>query len=505
MSSSFPKTSVPFPVLGDKGYVQPDQGAVLDGVKADINGAFGGNLNFTTQTGSPVNATPQAQLASSETAIIADSFALFGLFCNLIDPAYSSGRMQDAIGRIYFIFRIAGEPTVQPCLCTGLNTTIIPIGSLAQDQADNLWVCQQRGVIVNGSVTLNFACTINGPTPAPAALTIYQAIPGWDSVAPSGDAALGRYVETPAQFEARRAASTGLNSMGPLNSIYAAVAQLPGVLDVFAVANNTSSPQTIIGVSVPANAIFISVLGGSSADIGLAIFQHKMPGGPMAGNTTVTVPEPNPAYPAPPPEYQITYETPVITPFVVVVTLTNSAIVPANALTLVQNAIVSAFAGGDGGPRARIGSMVYASRYYAPVTALGTSYVGATGYVNLGWSAQIVEIQLAPRGNAATITGSIAGSSLTVTSTTGTLAAGDLLEGTIGGNGTAGPLTGSGAPLLIVSQISGSVGGTGVYLLNTGLTLASQPLTVTALGNDAQMTLAQAPGVAAPNIYVVLA
>jgi hypothetical protein len=46
---------------------------------------------------------------------------------------------------------------------------------------------------------------------------------------------------------------------------------------------------------------------------------------------------------------------------------------PANVVTLVQNAIIGAFAGLDNGPVARIGSTLYASRYYAPVLAVATS------------------------------------------------------------------------------------------------------------------------------------
>lgn len=44
---------------------------------------------------------------------------------------------------------------------------------------------------------------------------------------------------------------------------------------------------------------------------------------------------------------------------------------PSNIVALVQNAIISAFSGGDGGPRARIGSTIFASRFYSPVAAIG--------------------------------------------------------------------------------------------------------------------------------------
>ena len=481
-----PTTSVPFPVLGPQGFVAPDEGAILAGALADINAAFGGNLNLQLTT-------PQGQLASSETAIIGDSFALFLLFCNLVDPAYSQGRMQDAIGRLYFISRIPGEPTVQNCLCTGLNGAVIPIGALAQDSAGNLWVCQQEGTIANGNVTLPFAAQQNGATPGPETLTIYQAVIGWDSVAPSGDAVLGRNVETASQFEARRALSTGLNSMGPLNAIYAAVAQVSGVLDVYALQNNTSAPVTIGGVTIAANSIYIAVLGGDENAVALAIFQRKMPGCGMTGNTTITVTDPNPAYLPPAPTYQITYETPVVVPFAVVVTISNSSAVPANALMLVQQAIVSAFAGGDGGPRAKIGSIVYASRYYAPVSGIGNTYNGTTGAVLPGWSAPIISILLGEDGAAGAMTGSIAGTTLTVSAVgSGSIVVGTLVEGT-------GVLGGT-----VITALAGGTGGVGNYLVNFTQFAGSQPLALTALGNDVQMNANQAPAVSAVNVYLNL-
>jgi hypothetical protein len=81
MSSPVPSTAVPFPVLGDRGFVAPDEQAILVGVTSDLNGAFGGNLN-------PQLSTPQGQIASSLTAIIGDADAMFVLFANLVDPAY---------------------------------------------------------------------------------------------------------------------------------------------------------------------------------------------------------------------------------------------------------------------------------------------------------------------------------------------------------------------------------------------------------------------------------
>jgi hypothetical protein len=54
------------------------------------------------------------------------------------------------------------------------------------------------------------------------------------------------------------------------------------------------------------------------------------------------------------------------------VSIVNNPGVPSNADVLIQNAVINAFVGGDGGARARIGGSIYASRFYAAVAGLGS-------------------------------------------------------------------------------------------------------------------------------------
>ena len=110
----------------DAGVSIPEEPQILDGVLAEIDVAFGGGLNKSLST-------PQGQLAQSLTAIIGDKNTQILEVSNQIDPARNSGRWQDAIGRIYFMERIAGRGTVVQATCYGLVNSLIPAGSLAQD------------------------------------------------------------------------------------------------------------------------------------------------------------------------------------------------------------------------------------------------------------------------------------------------------------------------------------------------------------------------------------
>jgi hypothetical protein len=368
-------TNVPAPTFTPTGFVAPTEAAILAGVQADIQAAFSTTvLNFDPTT-------PQGQLAASEAAIIGSRNDDFLFYTNQVDPSYAQGRMQDGIARIYFLTREPAEPTVASVACSGLTGVPIPVGAQIIAADGNKYVCTEAGTIpASGSVTLSFACMVTGAIPCPAqTFDIFTTIAGWDSAVSSASGALGNAVESRSEFETRRAASVALNSIGSVQAVKAAVLAVPGVLDAYVIDNPLATTATVGGVALAPHSLYVAAFGGAAADIAQAIWVKKMPGCGMNGNTTITVFDTT--YTAPQPSYPITFEVPTPTDVKFAVSIANSAAVPSDAATQVQNAIISAFAGGDGGPRAQIGSTLYASRFYAPIAALGA------------W-AQIVQIQI---------------------------------------------------------------------------------------------------------------
>lgn len=471
-------TSVPFPTLGATGFQAPAESAILAGAQADINAAFGGNLN-------PALETPQGQLASSLTAIIGDCNDQFLLFCNQVDPAYASGRMQDAIARIYFLTRNPAVATTVQAVCAGLAGVTIPTGAVAQATDGNLYTCTQGGQITTtGSVTLPFACSVTGPISCPATTlnTIYRTVPGWDTISNPTDGVVGNNVETRAQFELRRQQSVAKNSVGSLPAIQGSVLSVPGVLDAYTTENYTGSAITQDGVTLPPNSLYVCVAGGSPQAVATAIWTKKAPGCAYAGNTTIVVQDTNSGYNPPYPAYNVSFQTAAAQTFVITVNIANSLQVPNNALTQIQAAILNAFAGGDGGPRARIGSSVYASRFYAPVATLGS------------W-AQIVSIVLGSSAAPACVfTGSITNNTLTVTAiTSGALAVGQ----TITGNGLPDGVQ--------ITALGSGTGGTGTYTVNPPQTIASGTISaILPALNDVAVGIAHVPALSAANITMNL-
>lgn len=361
-------TSVPKPSFGPAGFIAPLQSVIKAAVFADINAAFGGNLN-------PDDTTPQGQLAVSIAAITGFANDLFLAIVNQVDPSYADGRMQDAIARIYFLSRAPAQPTNVLATCGGLSGTVIPTGALAKAADGNTYSCTAGGVIpAGGTIALNFACTTTGPVACPpnSLTTIYRAIPGWDNITNAGAGVLGRNVESRAEFETRRAASVALNALGTIPAIRASVLAVPGVLDAYVTDNSTAAAVTVGGVSIAAKSLFVSVSGGVAADVAKAIWRKKMPGCGYTGTTTIAVLDDNSGYALPYPSYSVTFTIPTALPIKFAVTISNSVGVPANALALVQAVILLAFSGSDGGPRARIGGTIFASRFYAGIAQLGT-------------------------------------------------------------------------------------------------------------------------------------
>jgi hypothetical protein len=137
-------------------------------------------------------------------------------------------------------------------------------------------------------------------------------------------------------------------------------------------ASSTTMTSAVGGFPLAPHSIYVAVVGGASTDIANAIWLKKDCGADYNGNTTVVVTDTS-GYNIPYPTYNVTYQVPAAQPILFAVQIANSASLPSNIISLVQNAIISAFAGGDGGPRARIGSTIFASRFYAPVAAIGTN------------------------------------------------------------------------------------------------------------------------------------
>ena len=537
-------TNTPAISWGTQGPVAPSGPAVLAGVQADYDQAYNVTFNWNGTNGI-------SQQASSQAAVVNNTNQIIIYYVNQVDPAYSSGRMQDAICRINFVTRLPAEPTTLQIACTG-SSAAIPAGPASygtiQDPAGNIYQCTEAGTLPSGggTITLSFACVTPGPIAVPASVKIYQAIPGWDSAAVVSGVQ-GQNTETSQQLELRRQQSVAANAVNSNSAILGNVLGVAGVLDAYVIDNPTNSPVTYnsgtpAAYTLAANSLLVTVTGGASAAVANAIWSKKPPGIPMSGNTSATVYDQNPAYSPPYPSYTISWEIPPALQIFFAVTIANSSLVPSNATALVQQAIINAFNGANSGaiftasiagttmnvtavasgtiavgqtisgpgvvpgttvaalgtgagnagtyvvstaqtvasttitsnpltnvqspPRARIGSIIYANQYGAVIAALGSWAAVKTLYVG------------SANTSGAVIVGYIAATTLTVTAiTSGSLAAADWI---LGSDSVGGILSGT----TILSQATGSSGGTGTYTISASQTVAGATFTGTGSGTN---------------------
>lgn len=395
-------SSVPQIQFTDQGVIVPQEADILNGAQSDINSAFGGVLG-------PGLTTPQGQIASSETAVIADKDSQILYLANQFDPQYASGRFQDALARIYFLTRKPAQATAVTCTLGGIAGTPIPAGTLAQDTTGNTYVLLTSVTIgAGGTVTSQWQNQATGAIACPAGqLTrVYQQINGWDTITNPSDGILGNVVESRADFEFRRQNSVALNGRGTNQAIYAVVFEIDNVLDCYVIDNPSGLTQLSNplpgGTPNPTNyplaphSLYVAVVGGIDAQIAQAIWGKKDDGcdyaaypvgvGPVPGEGTVSTQiVTDTTYSFPQPQYQVSFIRPVGAPIFFAVQIVNAANLPSNLTALVQAAIIAQFQGQNGNARARIGGSVIAAQYYAVISNIG-SYVTLLG-IQVGLSA----------------------------------------------------------------------------------------------------------------------
>lgn len=363
-------TSVPNAEFTDQGLSTPDEADILQGVLSDLNIAMGGGMSQSLTT-------PQGQIASSESAIIAEKNSQLAHIVNQVNPDFASGRFQDAIGRIYFIDRYPAKGTTVTATCTGLVGAVIPQGSVAQDTEGYLYFSTHEAVIpASGAVDVIFQNGTTGEIGCPIGSlnTIYKAVTGWSGVINNASGVLGSDEESRANFEYRRRQSVAKNSRGANASVYGSILEVDGVVDAYVIDNplGISVTKGITNYTLLPHSIYIAVYGGRPEDIAQAIYRKKNLGCDMNGNTSFTISDTE-NYANPAPEYTLTWETPSVVDAYIKIDIDQNNLLPSNIIDLVKESVINSFYGKDNGAKVRIGSLLSASRFYAGIYSLNAT------------------------------------------------------------------------------------------------------------------------------------
>jgi uncharacterized phage protein gp47/JayE len=311
--------------------------------------------------------SPTGQIIDSEAVLVtAKDSELLSLF-NQFNPKTAEGIFQEALAAIYFLTRKTAQPTVVECVCTGLQGTVIPAGSIIQnDNGFQLKSLNDVTIPASGTVNIEFATVDNGAIPIGAGTCnkIITVITGWDTVSNSTAGVVGQVEESRAELENRRRLSVAQNSHGSRLSLQGALYSVDGVVDCLVLENRTDNTVTKQGVSLISHSVAMCVYGGTDDDIAEAIYNKLDAGCGTNGETTVTYVSDDGV----PNTYQIVRPTP--TNIYIRVEINETATTSATVEYDIKNAIINDFNGEDvnsGNVRRGMGQTIYASSFAVAV------------------------------------------------------------------------------------------------------------------------------------------
>lgn len=250
--------------------------------------ALGANLNLDTST-------PAGQLIVNDTATLTTAVAECVAVANAGNVYYATGAALDVAASFYGYYRKKATPSTVIATVTGTENTIVPTGTLFSDGTNEFKTLNIAKIPVSGRVEIECQCTIAGPIEclANTLTTIVDPVPGVASVTNINDGILGYEAENDNTFRDRITANfLNKRARAIMGAIIDNIAAIPSVVSVVGEENPTGETVTKSGVSMPPHSIFVSVLGGASADIAAVLSAQKTLGAETVGTTEVVFTEP---------------------------------------------------------------------------------------------------------------------------------------------------------------------------------------------------------------------
>ncbi len=198
----------------------------------------------------------------------------------------ASGLQIDYLASNLDIFRKGAVNTEVNVVLSGVNGTIIPAGTLAEDTAGNKFTLKEQVTITGGSVDGVMVAQEEGSiiVLANTLTKIIDVIAGWETINNPTDGITGIPAETDTQFRNRYLESVKVNSVSQIGSIKANLLEIEDVIDAIVVQNDEDDPVIIDNVSINGHTIACVVLGGADQDIIDAIGIKKPVGIPTQGD-----------------------------------------------------------------------------------------------------------------------------------------------------------------------------------------------------------------------------
>lgn len=268
-----------FRVTSD-GITAPSYDEILDYFQTQARSIFGSDINLDADT-------QDGQLIAIFTAALHDVNSQAIATYNAFGPKTAIGPALDNAVALNGLKRQQATASQVDLRLIGQAGTIITNGA-ALDTFENRWLLPDEVIIpVSGEITVTATAEEAGAIEAVPGSINRIATPtlGWQSVTNPSAATVGVAVETDTVLRERQARSTALPSISLWEGIISSLLNIPGVVRVSGVKNDTNVPDDN---GIPGHTIAMIVDGGQVSEIGETIFLKKAEGTGTYGDVETT-------------------------------------------------------------------------------------------------------------------------------------------------------------------------------------------------------------------------
>jgi uncharacterized phage protein gp47/JayE len=282
-SPTFPLATVAATVTA-QGITSPSFSDILASYQASVRSIFGSDVYIDpdSKDGQLLALLAQAQFDSNQAAI-----AVY----NSYNPQTALGVALDSAVKVNSIRRqVATNSTVVLQIVGQVGTEIFR--GIASDTLGRLWDLPTQVIIPSGGEVFVTATAESPGAQQAAAGTInqsYTQVIGWQSVTNPEAALPGDPIETDGQLRERQSVSTSITAYTTASALLSRVSNVDGVTRAQLYVNDTTATDSL---GVPSHSFVMVVQGGDSTEIAQAIERAKNVGAGTAGDTTVTVNDP---------------------------------------------------------------------------------------------------------------------------------------------------------------------------------------------------------------------
>lgn len=271
--------------INAQGVIIPDTSTIKDEVEAEYKEVYGADfiVDSSTEQGRQIDAE-----ITSRMSVVRNN----ALIANQINPNMAEQNFLDAIYALANGQRDGAERSTVTCTITGIQGTIIPIGSRIQDVNREEWestiviVIPISGTIDSSFISINFGAIFAG---IGEVNTIIDGVLGWETVINADDAVAGKLEQNDVSTRRQRNVELGGNANNNTLAIVSAISALENVSSLTYRENNTNSTVTIDGVIMVPKSTYVCVDGGVDQDIANAYYNKRSGGSGFNGDTSVIV------------------------------------------------------------------------------------------------------------------------------------------------------------------------------------------------------------------------